>query len=127
MPTRHLPAAGAWRGRVGALLATDALVLIACLPAAWAVRTRGLGPFLVREIQPLADYWRPGAVLAALTLCSLAFARLYEDRRYLSRLLEYAAVTKAVAYAMLAAFALAVFLKAYEHSRGLLLVYWVLA
>jgi len=117
---------GGGRLRVWAMLFTDVLVLGGAFFLSFFARTLFLQDIFERRIQGIGTYYLPGGVVICLCLVSLAFSRLYEDRRYLARLEEYAAIVKAVVYAMLAAMGLTFFFKAHDYSRGLLALFWIL-
>jgi len=120
------PGSRAGRGRVQPwlVLASDAAALAVAAVAAHVLRTRVLAGWFTEYVPPLAAYGAPGAVAVALCLAALAMGNLYADRRYLSRLEEYAGVAKAVTYALLLAVGTAFFLKEKEYSRGVLLLFW---
>jgi exopolysaccharide biosynthesis polyprenyl glycosylphosphotransferase len=116
-----------WSGRVAVLVLSDAVALSIASVAAYAVRTRVLAGSLAVQIQPWGDYLLPGLVTVALCLAALALSRLYEDRRYLSRLEEYASIARAVTYAILVALGIAFVLKEKDLSRAVLILFWALS
>ncbi|MEK7476860.1 MAG: sugar transferase [Candidatus Coatesbacteria bacterium] len=113
-----------WHGRVAVLLLSDAAALALAFVAAYAVRTRLLAGEFAVGIQPWDDYVLPGLVAVVLGLGALALSRLYEDRRYLSRLEEYASIVRAVTYAILVALGIAFVLKEKDLSRAVLILFW---
>jgi exopolysaccharide biosynthesis polyprenyl glycosylphosphotransferase len=112
-------------GLVRVLLPSDAVALAAAAFAAYWLRTEVVTPLLgLQQIQPWGTYAGPAVIVSVLCLLALAFGGLYEDRRYLSRLEEYAGLVKAVSYAVVAAMGLSFLFKAHQYSRGLLLLFW---
>jgi exopolysaccharide biosynthesis polyprenyl glycosylphosphotransferase len=109
--------------RVG-LMAYDAAVLAAAFLLAYAIR-RPLPMFT--HVQPLADYWALFGLFLVFGLAAFAVQGLYRDVRDLSFFEEYAKALKALAYAFLLLLALTFFLKLYERSRVLMVLFWVLA
>jgi exopolysaccharide biosynthesis polyprenyl glycosylphosphotransferase len=111
-------------GRTWALFITDAACLAGAAVAARVVRTQLPADWFTEAVQPLDAYLGP--VVAGIVLClgALVLARLYEDRRYLSRLEEYVSVVKAVTYATLVGLAIAFVLKDKDISRAVVLLYW---
>jgi len=109
------------------MVSSDAVVLAASAAAAYALRTGPMRTWFRETIQPPAFFVIPGAVVVVLCLVSIGISRLYEDRRYLSRLEQYAALVKAVTYAILVALAFAFALREKELSRSILGMFWVLA
>jgi exopolysaccharide biosynthesis polyprenyl glycosylphosphotransferase len=118
---------GSWRGRIWFLLCSDAVVLVVAAVAAYAARTGPLRPWFTETIQPPAFYLLPGVVVVFFCLVSIATSRLYEDRRYLSRLEQYAALIKAVTYALLVSLGIAFALREKELSRSILGMFGILA
>lgn len=106
------------------VLVSDALALTGAVVAAHALRTRVLTGWFTESIPPLTAYLAPGGVAVALCLAALAMGNLYADRRYLSRIEEYAGVAKAVTYALLLSVGAAFFLKEKEYSRAVLMLFW---
>ncbi len=107
----------------------NALVLVACDLAAmgaaflatYAVRVRL--PYFI-PIQPLAEYIAPVLVLMGISVAIFLLQGLYRDVRDLSMLEEYAKIIKSLTYAFLFALALTFFLKLYERSRVLVVMFW---
>jgi len=108
------------------LLASDLVVLSALVIISYFLRTGPLQQLLEVRIQPLGDYIEPGIVVVVLCVITLAFGRLYEDRRYLSQLERYAQIGKAMVYAIGFVLALSFFTKASEYSRSLIIIFGVL-
>ena len=126
VPDARRPQPGRTGGRP-ALLVSDTLSLAVAALLAYSVRERLPSSWFAEVLQPAAVYLVPGAVAVVLCLVAVALARLYEDRRYLSRLEEYASIVKAVTYAVLASVGLAFVLKEKDLSRAVLLLFWALA
>jgi FlaA1/EpsC-like NDP-sugar epimerase len=106
------------------LMFFDALVLAAAFALAYALR-RPLPMFT--QVQPLADYLPLFGMFLGFCLAAFAQQGLYRDVRALSMFEEYAKALKALAYAFLLLLALTFFLKLYERSRVLMVLFWALA
>jgi len=103
----------------------DVIVLAVGFWGAYALRVGSLQRFFTITIQPITVYLVPGVVVIALCVFSLFLSRLYEDRRYLSRLEQYANLVKAMSYGILCSFGLSFFMRAHNYSRGVLLLFWM--
>jgi len=106
------------------ILISDILVLMAAFLVSYMLRVGPIQRYFAREIQSLQEYLVPGAVVIVLCVLFIASSRLYEDRRYLSQLEQYANLVKAMTYGILCSFGLSFFLKAHDYSRGVLALFW---
>jgi exopolysaccharide biosynthesis polyprenyl glycosylphosphotransferase len=106
------------------LMVYDAAVLAAAFGLAYVIR-RPLPIFT--HVQPLAEYLPLFGLLLAFCLATFAQQGLYRDVRDLSMFEEYVKALKALAYALLLFLALTFFLKLYERSRVLMVLFWLLA
>jgi len=106
---------------------TDAVTLFGAFAAAYYLRVGLLRGFFPRELQSFAVYLVPGTVVVLACLVSIVLSRLYEDRRYLSRLEHYTSIVKALSYAVLVSLGLAWLFKQYDYSRGIILLFWAAA
>jgi exopolysaccharide biosynthesis polyprenyl glycosylphosphotransferase len=102
----------------------DVLALSLAFVLAYGIRIR-LTMFI--QVQPWSSYFLPVAVLIGLCLLVFQQQGLYREVRDLTLVEEYAKLIKGLTYAFLLALALTFFLKVYERSRVLIVLYWVLA
>jgi exopolysaccharide biosynthesis polyprenyl glycosylphosphotransferase len=102
----------------------DLAVLTAAFALAYVIR-RPLPMFT--HVQPFNEYLPLFGIF--LGLCMLIFYQqgLYRDVRDLSMFEEYAKALKGLAYAFLLTLVLTFFLKLYERSRVLIVLFWALA
>jgi len=102
----------------------DVLTLAVAFLAAYTLRTH-LKIFI--PVQPLTEYiWLIGAWIL-LSIIIFFSQGLYRDVRDLSMLEEYAKILKGLTYAFVLVLALTFFLKLYERSRVLILLYWIIS
>jgi len=109
------------------MFVSDAVTLFGAFAAAYYLRVGLLKGFFSLELQSFHVYLVPGSVVIAVCLVSMVLSRLYEDRRYLSRLEHYTSIVKAMSYAVLISLGMAWLFRQYDYSRGIFLIFWTVA
>jgi len=79
------------------------------------------------QIQPIGEYFLPATILTGISILIFIQQGLYRDVRDLSMIEEYAKIIKALTYAFLIALGLTFFVKFYEKSRVLVVLFWICA
>jgi exopolysaccharide biosynthesis polyprenyl glycosylphosphotransferase len=106
------------------LIGLDVLTLGVAFLLTYQIRTQ-LAFFI--QIQPLTEYLGPALVVIGISILIFMQQGLYRDVRDLSMLEEYTKIIKSLTYALVLALGITFFLKYYEKSRVLVLLFWVIA
>ena len=106
------------------LLSCDLIGLVLAFFISYSLR---INLFFFKPVQALNEYWFPFMVLLIINILFFLKEGLYRDIRDISMLDEYAKIIKALTYSLLLALALTFFIKLYERSRVLVILYWFLA
>lgn len=79
------------------------------------------------QIQPMLEYFGPILVLLGISILIFMQQGLYRDVRDLSMLEEYTKIIKSLTYAFIIALGITFFMKFYEKSRVLVVLFWLSA
>ncbi|MEW6516882.1 MAG: sugar transferase [candidate division FCPU426 bacterium] len=104
----------------------DAVVLYAAFLTAYFIRMHNQSPPLM-PLHTLQGYNPAALITIGLCLLIFVFYGLYDLRRQLSMIDEYARLIKAVTFALVLALTMTFFFKYYERSRFLVMIFWATA